>query len=209
MSNLHNPIRKPRPTSRPAAPVPPFQPSGLRLGLLLLLLLTVMAPCARSQTPPGADTLATLIDSTICDSQLPFHWRSHTITYSMLRPDTARQNLFVSLTDTVGADSSLTLNLHINPTYHFHRYDEIFEGDTLFVHDTFRDDYKVLNAECRRLGYSIPPLVNAYMGLSPTMKTFGTAINDEFGDVEESGILITIADILQEKHQRYIDEFKG
>lgn len=79
----------------------------------------------------------------------------------------------------------------------------------LFVHDTFRDDYKVLNAECRRLGYSIPPLVNAYMGLSPTMKTFGTAINDEFGDVEESGILITIADIFQEKHQRYIDEFKG
>lgn len=78
---------------------------------------------------------------------------------------------------------------------------------SLFSKDTFHDDYRVLNSEVRKLGYNIPPLVNAYMLLSPTMKTFGTAINDEFGDVEESGILITIDDIFQEKHQRYIDSF--
>lgn len=78
----------------------------------------------------------------------------------------------------------------------------------LFCHDTFQEDYRVLNAEVRKLGYNIPPLVNAYMQLSPTMKTFGTAINDEFGDVEESGILITIDDIFEEKHNRYIDSFK-
>ena len=77
----------------------------------------------------------------------------------------------------------------------------------LFTGTEFKEDYKILNAECRRLGYSIPPLVNAYMCLSPTMKTFGTAINDEFGDVEESGILITIADIWAEKHQRYIESY--
>lgn len=77
----------------------------------------------------------------------------------------------------------------------------------LFVYDEFKDDYRVLNAECRKLGYSIPPLVNAYMCLSPTMKTFGTAINDEFGDVEESGILITIADIWKDKHERYIESY--
>ena len=77
----------------------------------------------------------------------------------------------------------------------------------LFTSDDFKDDYKVLNAECRRLGNSIPPLVNAYMCLSPTMKTFGTAINDEFGDVEESGILVTIADIWADKHQRYIESY--
>ena len=78
----------------------------------------------------------------------------------------------------------------------------------LFCHDTFQEDYKVLNTEVRKLGYNIPPLVNAYMLLSPTMKTFGTAINDEFGDVEESGILITIDDIFADKHQRYIDSFQ-
>lgn len=78
----------------------------------------------------------------------------------------------------------------------------------LFDKETFHDDYRVLNSEVRRLGYNIPPLVNAYMLLSPTMKTFGTAINDEFGDVEESGILITIDDIFADKHQRYIDSYE-
>ena len=77
----------------------------------------------------------------------------------------------------------------------------------LFPNKEFKEDYKILNSECRKLGYNIPPLVNAYMCLSPTMKTFGTAINDEFGDVEESGILITIADIWADKHQRYIESY--
>lgn len=77
----------------------------------------------------------------------------------------------------------------------------------LFTTDDFQANYRILNSHVRQLGYSIPPLVNAYMMLSPTMKMFGTAINDEFGDVEESGILITISDIFAEKHQRYIDSF--
>mgnify|MGYP000744912301 FL=1 len=62
--------------------------------------------------------------------------------------------------------------------------------EKLFCHDTFKEDYKVLNTEVRKLGYNIPPLVNAYMSLSQTMRMFGTAINDGFGDVEETGILI-------------------
>ena len=77
----------------------------------------------------------------------------------------------------------------------------------LFVHDSFADDYKILNTEVRKLGVNIPPLVNAYMCLSPTMKMFGTAINDEFGDVEESGILIKIDEIATEKHKRYIETY--
>lgn len=77
----------------------------------------------------------------------------------------------------------------------------------LFVHNSFADDYKILNAEVRKLGVNIPPLVNAYMSLSPTMKMFGTAINDEFGDVEESGILINIDEITTDKHQRYIETY--
>ena len=60
----------------------------------------------------------------------------------------------------------------------------------LFCKDTFKEDYKILNGEIRKLGYNIPPLVNAYMSLSPTMRMFGTAINYGFGDVEETGILI-------------------
>ena len=72
---------------------------------------------------------------------------------------------------------------------------------------SFKEDYKVLNGEIRARGINIPPLVNAYMSLSPTMKIFGTAINDEFGNVEETGIFLTIADIFEEKKQRHIDTF--
>lgn len=77
----------------------------------------------------------------------------------------------------------------------------------LFCEDDFKKDYRILNREIRKLGYNIPPLVNAYMGLSPTMKLFGTAINYGFGDVEETGILITVDEILQEKRIRHIDSF--
>ncbi|UKK51212.1 GNAT family N-acetyltransferase [Prevotella sp. E13-17] len=77
----------------------------------------------------------------------------------------------------------------------------------LFCKDTFKEDYKILNREIRKLGYNIPPLVNAYMSLSPTMKLFGTAINYGFGDVEETGILIAMDEILEEKRVRHIDSF--
>lgn len=77
----------------------------------------------------------------------------------------------------------------------------------LFCEDDFKKDYRILNREIRKLGYNIPPLVNAYMGLSPTMKLFGTAINYGFGDVEETGILITVYEILEEKRIRHIDSF--
>ncbi|MDE6278043.1 MAG: GNAT family N-acetyltransferase [Muribaculaceae bacterium] len=73
--------------------------------------------------------------------------------------------------------------------------------------DDFKTDYRILNAEIRKYGDTIPPLVNAYMSLSPTMKMFGTAINDEFGDVEESGILLTIEDIFESKKARHINTF--
>ena len=81
------------------------------------------------------------------------------------------------------------------------------ELETLFSATGFKEDYKILNREIRALGYDIPPLVNAYMGLSPTMKLFGTAINNGFGDVEETGILIAVDEILEEKRVRHIDSF--
>ena len=84
---------------------------------------------------------------------------------------------------------------------------DIKELDGLFAGKSFKDDYRVLNGEIRKLGYNIPPLVNAYMSLSPTMKLFGTAINYGFGDVEETGILIAVDEILEEKRVRHIDSF--
>ncbi|MBR4919809.1 MAG: GNAT family N-acetyltransferase [Prevotella sp.] len=81
------------------------------------------------------------------------------------------------------------------------------ELERLFCGNNFKEDYLILNREIRKMGYSIPPLVNAYMGLSPTMKLFGTAINYGFGDVEETGILIAVDEIFEEKRKRHIDTF--
>ena len=81
------------------------------------------------------------------------------------------------------------------------------ELEQLFCKKSFKDDYRILNCEIRKLGYNIPPLVNAYMSLSPTMKLFGTAINYGFGDVEETGILIAVDEILEDKRVRHIDSF--
>jgi hypothetical protein len=81
------------------------------------------------------------------------------------------------------------------------------ELERLFSEEDFKKDYKILNTEIRKLGYNIPPLVNAYMSLSPTMKLFGTAINYGFGDVEETGILIAVDEILEEKRVRHIDSY--
>lgn len=77
----------------------------------------------------------------------------------------------------------------------------------LFCMDTFKENYRILNREIRALGYNIPPLINAYMNLSPTMKLFGTAINYGFGDVEETGILIAVDEIFEDKRKRHIDTF--
>ena len=83
------------------------------------------------------------------------------------------------------------------------------EVQRVFTGDTFREDYKILNQLIRQNGNNIPPLVNAYMSLSPTMRMFGTAINDEFGNVEESGIFFKISEIFDEKKARHIGTYSA
>jgi len=68
----------------------------------------------------------------------------------------------------------------------------------------FKEDFKILNREVGLLQCRIPPLVNIYMGLSPSLQCFGTADNFDFGDVEETAILVKIEDIYEEKKERYI-----
>ncbi len=76
-----------------------------------------------------------------------------------------------------------------------------------FAGGNFKEDYRRLNAFIRDRGINIPPLVNAYMGLSPKMRMWGTAINHEFGEVEESGIFIKIDEIAAQKKSRHIDTY--
>lgn len=78
----------------------------------------------------------------------------------------------------------------------------------IFPNNTFAEDYKILTKKVREFGENIPPLINAYMNLSPSMRTFGTAINDRFGDVEETGIIITINELYKQKVGRHVTTFK-
>lgn len=75
----------------------------------------------------------------------------------------------------------------------------------LFCGKNYKEDYQILSHNVKALGENIPPLVNAYMNLSSTMRSFGTSVNKHFSDVEETGILVTIDDIYQEKRKRYMN----
>lgn len=71
----------------------------------------------------------------------------------------------------------------------------------------YKEAHKILNTKVRVLGENIPPLINSYMNLSPTMRSFGTALNEHFGDVEETGILVTLKDMYESKVGRHINTY--
>ena len=79
--------------------------------------------------------------------------------------------------------------------------------ESVLTEKEFKEDYKLLNAEVRKHGVNIPPLVNAYMSLSPTMKMFGGGINHEFSAAEETCILISFDEIYESKISRHVDSF--
>ena len=81
------------------------------------------------------------------------------------------------------------------------KYAKLFKGLE------YKEAYKVLKGEIQRMGVTIPPLVNTYMNLSPSMIFFGTGINDEFGDIYDSGLLINFQDLYPEKSKRHVESF--
>jgi hypothetical protein len=85
---------------------------------------------------------------------------------------------------------------------------DLAKVEAQFDGSDYKENYKLLSKKVRSLHENIPPLINAYMNLSPSMKTFGTIINPEFGNVEETGILITTADLYQEKVHRHVSTYK-
>jgi len=95
----------------------------------------------------------------------------------------------------------------INPIKPLETNTDLENMESILSTGNYLDDYKLLSKEIRRYGENIPPLINAYMNLSPSMKVFGTVLNDEFGSVEETGILITINDIYYEKVERHVTTY--
>ncbi|MGE5448692.1 MAG: GNAT family N-acetyltransferase [Bacteroidales bacterium] len=81
------------------------------------------------------------------------------------------------------------------------------EMEKVFNGGDYKEDYKILSQKVREFGENIPPLINSYMNLSPSMKTFGTVINDHFGNVEETAIILTISYIYEAKKDRHIETY--
>lgn len=77
-------------------------------------------------------------------------------------------------------------------------------ADSVFCGTDQAANYKLLQKAVREQGETVPAMFNAYIGLTSTMKTFGTGINDEFGNIYDTGIMITTADLFEEKRRRYI-----
>lgn len=80
--------------------------------------------------------------------------------------------------------------------------------DKILKGKDYKEDYKVLSHYVRSHSEVIPPLINAYMNLSPSMKVFGTVINKSFGEVEETGIMITMSDLYEKKVNRHVSTYQ-
>ncbi|MBR1833931.1 MAG: GNAT family N-acetyltransferase [Bacteroidales bacterium] len=83
----------------------------------------------------------------------------------------------------------------------FNELHELFNGRN------YKEDYQILVRSVRALGSTVPAMINAYMNLTPTMRSFGTAMNTEFGNTDETGILVTLRDIVPDKRKRYIESY--
>ncbi len=79
--------------------------------------------------------------------------------------------------------------------------------DLILKDDDFKSDYRNLKEAVRKLGYNIPPLVNSYMNISPTMKMLGTGINDEFFNAYDTGILICYDEMYADKRDRHKEPY--
>ncbi len=70
-----------------------------------------------------------------------------------------------------------------------------------------QENYHILQHAVREQGTVIPPIFTAYLNLTNDLQFFGNAINDEFGDVLESGIMVDLETVYPEKKERYINSY--
>lgn len=94
----------------------------------------------------------------------------------------------------------------LEPIYPVEMSIDIPEMERIFSGKSYLDDYRTLVNELRKRDEFIPPMINSYMSLSPSMKVFSTVHNPDFGEVEETGILIRIKDIYPEKIERHMND---
>ena len=75
---------------------------------------------------------------------------------------------------------------------------------SLFASGGYAENSMLLSALLRGRSERIPPMINAYMRLCPSMQVFDTAVNRDFGDVYETAVLLPLEGMRPEKRDRYL-----
>ena len=78
----------------------------------------------------------------------------------------------------------------------------------LFNGHNYKEDYQILVRSVKALDSVVPTMLNAYMNLSPTMRSFNTAFNAGFGNTDETGLLVALRDIVPDKKKRYFESYE-
>lgn len=110
------------------------------------------------------------------------------------------RDLIYAFMERFNPSSGLAVAYHPQPISHEGRA----MAEELFVADSREENFKILLNAVRQRGTTVPPLFSAYLSLCLTLRSFGSAINDEFGDVYETGILVPVGEITPEKYDRHI-----
>jgi len=79
--------------------------------------------------------------------------------------------------------------------------------DTPFEGEDKQENYHILQRAIREQGTVIPPMFSAYLNLTNDLQFFGNAINDELANVYETGIMVDLDTVYQEKKDRYITPY--
>ncbi len=82
--------------------------------------------------------------------------------------------------------------------------EERAEMDKLFCGADAKENYRILKEFVKQHNDYIPPLIHSYIELSSSMRTFGTVFDPDFGDVYDTAMLITLADVYPQKYERYV-----
>ena len=77
-------------------------------------------------------------------------------------------------------------------------------ADDIFVGE---DAHQLLQRAVRARGTTIPPMFSAYLNVTSTLQFFGNALNDELANVFETGIMVLVDEIHEDKQMRYIGAY--
>ena len=79
--------------------------------------------------------------------------------------------------------------------------------ETPFTGTDPQENYHILQHAVREQGTVIPPMFSAYLNITNELQFFGNAVNDELSNVFETGIMVDLDTVYQEKKERYITPY--